>query len=181
LKRGLESLTSGTGVRFSSAVTRRLLRPFHRRMHRLRFPGREATTQSYTLYQHPGTPRHPRSFSKTFHRLPRLSTRHPPTPYRVLHRGDRTYSIEVRGDLTTVSIDRLKPASPPAISYGVTTRSSRRVRFTDYLGCSGYQPGGGGGGECHCLYHTHSVSPPKPTELRVQCVPRQADKRGACG
>jgi len=31
-------------------------------------------------------------------------------PYRVLHRGDKTYTIEVQGAAKTVSIDRLKPA-----------------------------------------------------------------------
>jgi len=65
-------------------------------------------------------------------------------PYWVLHRGDKTYTIEVQGAAKTVSIDRLKPsyvlhvttesASPPAIPSGLTTRSGRRVRFPDYLG-----------------------------------------------
>jgi hypothetical protein len=55
--------------------------------------------------------------------------------YRVLHRGEKTYSIEVNGAATTVSIDRLKlayvlhsdtePASPLAIPPRVTTRSGR--------------------------------------------------------
>jgi hypothetical protein len=59
-------------------------------------------------------------------------------PYKVLHRNEKTYSIEVHGAVTTVSIDRLKPAyilhvdnsaSPPAIPSIVTTRSGRRVSF----------------------------------------------------
>jgi len=54
-------------------------------------------------------------------------------PYRVLHRGDKTYTIKVQGTAKTVSIDRLKlayilhvdteSASPPAIPSGLTTRS----------------------------------------------------------
>jgi hypothetical protein len=65
-------------------------------------------------------------------------------PYRVLHRGDKTYSIEVQGAAKTVSIDHLKPAyvlhvntesaSPLAIPSNITTRSGWRVRFPDYLG-----------------------------------------------
>jgi hypothetical protein len=65
-------------------------------------------------------------------------------PYRVLHRGDKTYTIEVQGAAKTVSIDRLKPAyvlhvdtesaSPPAILSGLKTRSGLRVSFPDYLG-----------------------------------------------
>jgi len=53
--------------------------------------------------------------------------------YRVLHRGDKTYTIEVQGVAKTVSTDRLKPAyvlhvdtesaSPPAIPSGLTTCS----------------------------------------------------------
>jgi len=64
-------------------------------------------------------------------------------PYRVLHRGDKTYTIEVQGAAKTVSTDRLKPAyvlhvdketvSPPAIPSGLTTRSGRRISFPDYL------------------------------------------------
>jgi len=64
-------------------------------------------------------------------------------PYRVLHRGDKTYTIEVQGAAKTVSIDRLKlafvlhvdteSASPPDILSGLTTRSGRRVCFLDYL------------------------------------------------
>jgi len=65
-------------------------------------------------------------------------------PYRVLHRGEKTYTIDVQGSEKTVSIERLKPAyvlhvhndtaSPPAILSSITTRSGRRVRFPDYLG-----------------------------------------------
>jgi hypothetical protein len=74
-------------------------------------------------------------------------------PYKVLHRGDKTYTIEVQGAAKVVSIDRLKPAyvlhvdtasaSPPVISSGITTRSGRRVRFPDYLGVQRSQQGGG--------------------------------------
>jgi len=75
-------------------------------------------------------------------------------PYRVLHRGDKTYTIEVQGAAKTVSIDRLKPAyvlhvgtesaPPPAIPSGLTTRSGWRVRFPDYLWVQWSQRGGGG-------------------------------------
>jgi hypothetical protein len=76
-------------------------------------------------------------------------------PYKVLHRGDKTYTIEVQGASKIVSIDRLKPAydlhvekdsaSPPANPSSITTRSGRRVRFPDYLGCSGLSGGWCGG------------------------------------
>jgi hypothetical protein len=65
-------------------------------------------------------------------------------PYRVLHRINKTYTIEVQGAAKTVSIDRLKPAyvlhddtpsaSPLAIPNSLTARSGRWVSFPDYLG-----------------------------------------------
>jgi hypothetical protein len=85
-------------------------------------------------------------------------------PYRVHHMGDKTYTIDIEGSTRTVSIDHLKPAyvlrvhsdtaSPPAVPSGITTRSGRRVRFPDYLGCSGLS--GGWCGECHRLAHPPS-------------------------
>lgn len=62
-------------------------------------------------------------------------------PYKVVARGDKIFKLLVKNKEVTVSIDRLKPAfilshqvekppldAPP--SY--TTRSGRRVKFTDY-------------------------------------------------
>ena len=75
------------------------------------------------------------------------------TPYEVLHRSDKTYTIDIQGSAKTVSIDCLKlayvlhvdtePASPPARPPGVTTRSGRRVRFPNFLGVQQSQWGGG--------------------------------------
>jgi hypothetical protein len=72
-------------------------------------------------------------------------------PYKVLHRGDKTYTIEVQGASKIVSIDRLNPAyilhvdtdsvSPPANPSSITTCSRRRVRFPDYLGLQRSQRG----------------------------------------
>jgi len=72
-------------------------------------------------------------------------------PYRVLHRSNKTCTIEVRGAAKAVSIDRLKPgyvlhvntepASPPAIPSSITTRPGRRVRFPDYLVVQGSRRG----------------------------------------
>jgi len=74
-------------------------------------------------------------------------------PYRVFHRGDKTYSIEVQGAAKRVSIDRLKPAYilhvntesalPLSIPSSITTRSRQRVRFPDYLGGAVVSAGGG--------------------------------------
>ena len=74
-------------------------------------------------------------------------------PYEVLHRSDKTYTIDIQGSAKTVSIDRLKPAyvlhvdteitSPPARPPGVTMRSGRRVSFPDFLGVQRSQRGGG--------------------------------------
>ena len=87
--------------------------------------------------------------------------------YTVLHRGDKTYSIEVRGTAKTVSIDRLKLAyvlhvntessSPPVIPSSITTRSRRRVHMPDYLGVQRSELGGGRwrGGR-HWLAHPRS-------------------------
>ena len=65
-------------------------------------------------------------------------------PYGVIHRGDKTYTIEVQDAAKTVSIDRLKPAhvfhvdtesaSTLASPSDLTTLSGRRVPFPDYLG-----------------------------------------------
>ncbi|CAK9804160.1 Retrovirus-related Pol polyprotein from transposon 412 [Anthophora plagiata] len=76
-------------------------------------------------------------------------------PYRVLDREARTFSLDIRGKPTTVTVDRLKPAyllagsSPPTTLSGEpalpppilispnadtrVTRSGRRVRFPDRL------------------------------------------------
>jgi len=64
-------------------------------------------------------------------------------PYRLLNRGDKTYTIEVQGAAKIVSTGRLKSAyvlrvdtetaSPPPINSGLTTPSGRRVRFPDSL------------------------------------------------
>jgi len=53
--------------------------------------------------------------------------------YEVLHRSDKTYTIDIQGSAKTVSVDRLKPAyvlhvdagstSTPALPPGVTTLS----------------------------------------------------------
>jgi len=74
-------------------------------------------------------------------------------PYRVLHRCDKTYSIEVQGAAETVPTDRLKPvyvlldniesASPMAIPSSNMTRSGRWVHFPDYLGVQRSQLWGG--------------------------------------
>ena len=72
-------------------------------------------------------------------------------PYRVLHRSEKTYTINVQGAAKTVSIDRLKPAnvlhddtasaSSPAIPSSLTSRYGRQVHFPDYLWCSGLSGG----------------------------------------
>ena len=64
-------------------------------------------------------------------------------PYEVLHRSDKTYTIDYQGSEKTVSIDHLQPAyflhvdtepaSPPVRPPGVKTCSGRRVRFPDFL------------------------------------------------
>ena len=74
------------------------------------------------------------------------------SPYRFLHRGDKTYTIDVHVAATKVSIDCLKPAYvlhvntestlPLAIPSSITTRSGRRVGFPDYLGGIAVSAGG---------------------------------------
>jgi len=74
--------------------------------------------------------------------------------YRVLHRGEKTYTIDFQGSEKTVSIDRLKlayvlhvhtdSASLLAIPSSITTCSARRVHFPDYLGVQRSQRGGVG-------------------------------------
>lgn len=66
------------------------------------------------------------------------------SPYMVLHRGDKTYTIEVHGAVTKVPTDclklayvlhfNIKSASPPAIPSSTMTQSGRRICFPDYLG-----------------------------------------------
>ena len=68
-------------------------------------------------------------------------------PYEVLDTGDKTYKSTIRvlrreppltecNRRTSFILDT-EPASPPARPPGVTTRSGWRVRFPDFLGCSG--------------------------------------------
>ena len=115
-------------------------------------------------------------------------------PYRVLHRGEKTYTIDVQGSEKTVSIDRLKPAyvlhvhndtaSPPAILSSITTRSGRRYAFRITWGCPGLI--GGWCGDRHRLSHplsqdiaspTHCSRINTATELRVN---RQLKSRSVC-
>jgi hypothetical protein len=75
-------------------------------------------------------------------------------PYKALHRGHKTYSIEVPGAATTVSIDRMKPAnilhvntesaSQSAIPSIITICSGRPGCFPDFLECSGLRRRAGG-------------------------------------
>jgi hypothetical protein len=72
-------------------------------------------------------------------------------PYKVLHRGDKTYSTEVHGAATSLKPAYVlhvntEPASPSAIPSSITTRSGRRVGFPDYLECSGLSGRGWYGG-----------------------------------
>ncbi|CAK1586398.1 unnamed protein product [Parnassius mnemosyne] len=68
-------------------------------------------------------------------------------PFRVVERSDKTFKIDLNGKITTVSIDRLKPAylltdtpessqksklCPPEEPPSYTTRSGRRVRFANF-------------------------------------------------
>lgn len=74
-------------------------------------------------------------------------------PYKVLHRGEKTYSTEVHGAVMTASNDCLKlayvlhvstkPASPLVIPSSIMTRSGQRVRAPNYLGVQQSQHGGG--------------------------------------
>ena len=82
---------------------------------------------------------HPHSLSRPGHRLTCIFTALQVlyvNPYRVLHRADKTYTIEVHGAAKTVSIDHLKlvyvlhvdteSALPPAIPSSITTHSGWR-------------------------------------------------------
>lgn len=62
-------------------------------------------------------------------------------PYKVITRGNKVFKILVKNNEVTVSIDRLKPAfilsdqveePSPAVPPSYTTRSGRRVKFTDF-------------------------------------------------
>lgn len=62
-------------------------------------------------------------------------------PYKVISRKDKIFKILVKNNEVTVSIDRLKPAfilsdqveePPPEVPPSYTTRSGRRVKFTDF-------------------------------------------------
>jgi len=152
-------------VWFSPAVTRGILRSFPRQTHwhhRLRVltegPHWKALAHTsipaccdiHVHFQGPG------------HRLTRIFTAWCPLEalqapyvrkYRVLHRGNKTYSIDVQGAAKTVSIDHLRPAyvlhvntqsaSPPAIPSSTMTRSGQWVCFPDYLGVQWSKEGGG--------------------------------------
>lgn len=62
-------------------------------------------------------------------------------PYKVITRGNKVFKILVKNNEVIVSIDRLKPAfilsdqveePSPAVPPSYTTRSGRRVKFTDF-------------------------------------------------
>jgi hypothetical protein len=73
------------------------------------------------------------------------------SPYRVLHRSNKTYTTEVQGTSKTVSIDRLKPAyvlhddtasaSPPAIFPASQLVPDCEYAFQITWGCSGLSGG----------------------------------------
>ena len=162
---GLESLISQTSERFSPAVTGEILRPFpsrllqhHHFVSRLRvhigklcpIPASRHAAPSTFVFKDLANALH----VFLWHGALRGALQAPYVgPYRVLHRGNKTYTIEIQSAAKIVSIDHLKPAyvlhvdtestSPLAIPSSLTTRSRWRVCFPDYLGVQWSQQGGG--------------------------------------
>ena len=76
-------------------------------------------------------------------------------PYRVLQRGDKTYTTEVQDVAKTVFVDRLKPAydlhvnpdsaSTPGIHSASRLALDGGIAFPITWGCSGLSVRGGGG------------------------------------
>ena len=173
---GLESLMSRTNLRFHHAISRGIIRPFPRRMHRrhrLRVSSegphwnasaRTSIPACRAIHVHFQGPGHRLSCISTASCLPGSSPSPVCRPYTVLHRGDKTYYIGVQGAAKTMYIDLLKSAyvllvntesaSPPAILSSITTCSGWRVLFPDYLGVQRSQREWFGGS--HWLAHPRS-------------------------
>ena len=175
---GLEIFISRICVRFSRTVIGGTLCPFLRRMyrrHRLyvraksphwKPAARTSIPACCATHVHFQRPRHRPACLSTW-RYPRGSLQAPYVgPYKVLHRGDKTYSIWVQGAATTVSIGCLKlayvlhvnteSASQSVIPSIMTICSGRPVRFPDYLGVQRSQKKGGWCGRRHWLVHPTS-------------------------
>ena len=64
---------------------------------------------------------------------------HPPYegPYRVIHRGDKTFTLDIKNKSSVVSVDRLKPAfvDVDILASFNTTKHGRIVKRPNYFGC----------------------------------------------